>query len=503
MVENTDIAIIFKREEQTDGSFSFEPLKVIEGYYDEVDEWFIDWEGNAYYHICTPMISSGNVYGCRKSIAEVVEKNKNISFSEIKNRILSFAKEHTYIKYNSVSTQITITNSEGETIPFKDKDSEYVEQISYGGEVYSEESETFTSIESEISTYEEEQEVVNEFKNTKIVLNPMEITGKIKENIVGQDDAIRTIATTIILNRNYPELHKKNLLVVGPTGTGKTAIFEELSKIISVPLTIFSVPGLSQAGYVGRDVDDILKSVLINSNYDINAAENSIVILDEIDKIAKNGNMSGNVSTEGVQNELLKLIEGDTRQIVIGQNVHDRKEYVINTSKITFVGIGAFQEVYNNSYEGISNIGFNRTKEPSKDTTITSDKISSYGIKRELIGRLPVLVELNNLTKENLKQILKTPNNELSKILIELTKLGIICSNIDYLYELIAADAIKKGIGARGLTTSITKIFTDVFYNVLSNPNAYQELIIGSNILEDEKDYYLKPRTTKIRIRKM
>ena len=213
--------------------------------------------------------------------------------------------------------------------------------------------------------------------------------------------------------------------------------------------------------------------------------------------------MSGNVSTEGVQNELLKLIEGDTRQIVIGQNVHDRKEYVINTSKITFVGIGAFQEVYNNSYGCISNIGFNRTKEPSKDTTITSDKISSYGIKRELIGRLPVLVELNNLTKENLKQILKTPNNELSKILIELTKLGIICSNIDYLYELIATDAIKKGIGARGLTTSITKIFTDVFYNVLSNPNVYQELIIGPNILEDKKDYCLKPKITKIRIRKM
>ena len=183
MVENTDIAIIFKREEQPDGSFSFNPLKVIEGYYDEVDEWFIDQEGNAYYHICTPMISSGNVYGCRKSIAEVVEKNKNISFFEIKNRILSFAKEHTYIKYNSISTQITITNSEGETVPFKDKDSEYVEKISYGEEVYSEESESFTSAESEISSYEE-QEVVNEFKNTKIVLNPMEITGKIKENII-------------------------------------------------------------------------------------------------------------------------------------------------------------------------------------------------------------------------------------------------------------------------------------------------------------------------------
>lgn len=506
MVENTDIAIIFKREELPDGSYSFEPIKVIEGHYDEVDEWFIDEEGNGYYHICTPIVSSGNAYGCRKSIAEIVEKNNNISFSEIKTRILAFAKEHTYIKYNSISTQIIITNSEGETIPFKDKDSEYVEQISYGFEINQEELEQTESLEKngEIKETLEDQEQLNNIEDIIINLSPMEITNKIKENIIGQDEAIKTIATTIILNRNYKELHKKNLLVVGPTGTGKTAIFEELSKIISVPLTIFSVPGLSQAGYVGRDIDDILKSVLINSNYDIKTAENSIVILDEIDKIAKKGNMSGTVSTEGVQNELLKIIEGDTRQIIIGQNIHDRKEYIINTSKITFVGIGAFQEIYNDKdCQEISNIGFDRTKEHIKETKITSDKISSYGIKKELIGRMPVFVELNNLTKENLKQILKTPNSELSKILIELNKLGISCTNIEYLYELIADDAIQKGIGARGLITTITRIFTDIFYDILSNKDLYQELSIGANIIEDTKDYYLKSNSPKIKTKKI
>lgn len=466
MIKEREIAILFSRKNMDNGLKEFIPIDIIEGIYSEDDGWFVDLNNNVYPHICQS-IAVGNVYGARISVLKNLQSAEKMSLEQMKTIALKFAKRYIYIQDEYEERVIIINKLNNKISVFADKD----------------------TIDSDFEEMEEcNNQSNNILSNYKLTLNPQCIYDKLKKKIIGQDESIKKISTAIYLNCNYSDIKKQNMLVVGPTGVGKTFIFEELSKQLDIPLTIYSVPGLSQAGYVGKDTNDIIRQVLVNCKYDVSRAEHSIVILDEIDKIANLGENSGSISTEGVQNELLKLIEGEKVTINMGELTG--QTYIVDTSKITFVGLGAFQEIYNTKSK--NNIGFGEIIQTEPDNKISVDRMVKFGLKRELIGRLPVLVELNNLTKEDLKNILKNPNSEFQKMLSIINDLGISCSNIEDLYDIIADNSVNKHIGARGIITTINNIFINIFYQILSNPQNYQELIIGNNILNDNNDYVLK-----------
>ena len=486
MVE--DIAIIFRRQTTDNGNEVFKPIKVVEGYYDENDDWFIDKTGIGYHHI-TDYMESGNVFACRQKIVEVVKKAKDLTFNELKKQMLIAAKKYIYAKsYANPEQIILIDTVTGKQHILKDMDSFNSQEKFSDSDENKEYIDTKENLKTKFSSSQKE----NVTDNDKIILTPKEIADKIKETIKGQDKAIDTIVTTIYLNRKYPELNKKNLLLIGPSGVGKTAIFQTLSKIINIPIVIISTAGFSQAGYVGRGTEEILESIYTSCNKDIKKMQNAIVILDEIDKIAYKGSSSGLVSTQGVQNELLKIIEGDIREI----KVDSFTKATVDTTNITFVGLGAFSELYEEKlFTRKQTIGFNNQSEEVKKKDkieANADRLVNYGLKRELVGRLPVIIELNNLSVDNLKDIIiNSKESELLKIINIFRNIGIECTNIDFVIDLVAKDAINRKIGARGIVSTVTNIFMDIFYQVLSEPDKYSELIIGENILTNKKDYIL------------
>ena len=323
---------------------------------------------------------------------------------------------------------------------------------------------------------------------------PKEICDIVKKTIKGQDEAIKTIVTclwTTINGRNQARgLSKKQMILIGPTGVGKTAIFKKLQQILDIPVVIFSVPGLSQAGYVGRSTDEILKQVYFETGQNIDVAEKAIVILDEYDKIAYNGSdKSGDVSTVGVQNELLKMIEGYNRVIEINDG---QDAFEIDTSNMIFIATGAFQELFDQKEE--KTIGFEATtKQAQKDNKkriITGRDLVKYGIKKESIGRLPIIVQLNSLTKEIFKEIiLESDESELLAHVEFLKSLGVEVTNLEEIIDILIDDAINKGIGARGLTVTISKLFLEIIYEVANNEGKYKEVHIGKDILNNPHDY--------------
>lgn len=494
MVEIDEIATIFKRKIYPNGDVEFIPFKIVEGYYDDEEDWFVDTNGNTYHHI-SEFTTSGNVYGERRKISFIITntKNKKLTFSDIKKNFLKSEKTYSYYRLHENPYYITCYDKHtGEECIFEDIDTINIIEMSNPDDF-----EIFTEVsESSPTTNLEPININVNSSHPEQKLTPAEISAKVKETIKGQDDAVDKIVTAIYLNTHYPELKKKNILLVGPSGVGKTAIFQTLSEILDVPITIFSTAGLSQAGYVGRGTEEIISQIVMDCNKDIERAKKSIVLLDEIDKIAYHDIHSGSVSTQGVQNEILKIIEGDKREIKIG----GVGQYVLDTTPITFVGAGAFSEIYEDRiFNKKTPLGFN-SEAPQiteEQKFITTTELVNYGLKRELVGRLPVLVELNNLNKENLKDIImNSKNSELTKILNILDSYGITWTNSSEVIDLIVKDSLQRKIGARGLTSSISEIFMNIFYDIFSNPNMYQELTIGPNILTDKNDYTLIKKQT-------
>lgn len=326
-------------------------------------------------------------------------------------------------------------------------------------------------------------------------MRPLEIETEIKKTIKGQDAAIRKIVTALWTTMNFRDMRKKNMLIIGPSGVGKTAIFEKIKEILDIPVVIFSVPGLSQAGYVGRSVDEILKQVYYDSNFNLDDAERSIVILDEIDKIASSN--GGDISTSSVQNELLKIIEGCDRYVE-SQGMTE-SSFSINTSDIIFIGTGAFQELFEKEKPLI---GYSNRIDKSEEKKIDTERLVNYGMKRELIGRLPIMVTLNNLGKDEFREIvMESDESELMHVVNSLRILNVEIENLDDLIDIIVTDAVNKQIGARGLILTINDMFQEIFYEVANHPDYYEKVIVGTNIINDPFDFELIERKSKKRIK--
>ena len=322
---------------------------------------------------------------------------------------------------------------------------------------------------------------------------PLEIKNFLDQHVIGQEQAKKTLAVAVynhykrINQRKLSddiEIQKSNLLLVGPTGTGKTLLAQTISKFLNVPIAIVDATVLTEAGYVGEDVESILSKLLQAAEFDVEKAENGIVFIDEIDKIARksdNPSITRDVSGEGVQQAMLKLLEGTTVNVPPkgGRKHPDQKFIELNTSNILFIAGGAFDGIDKiiKTRLNLQSIGFKSLEkkvvnddEKNVLRFVNPHDIRSYGLIPEIIGRLPVMCHLNPLSKDALRDIMTVPKNALVKQYIKLFEMddiefSITPSAIDYIVE----KAFEFKIGARGLRTLCEAILNDAMFNLPSS----------------------------------
>jgi ATP-dependent Clp protease ATP-binding subunit ClpX len=338
----------------------------------------------------------------------------------------------------------------------------------------------------------------------QVLLKPADIKDVLDNYVIGQQFAKRVLSVAVHnhykrinanLHDNDVELQKSNILLIGPTGTGKTLLAQTLAKILNVPFAMTDATTLTEAGYVGEDVENIVLKLLQAADYDTERAEQGIIYIDEIDKITRksdNPSITRDVSGEGVQQALLKIIEGTTANIPPqGGRKHPQQECVqVDTSNILFICGGAFVNLDQIIKRRIGDraIGFgSKIQDKIQDADLLRqlepEDLLKYGLIPEFVGRLPVISTLHDLEEEHLIQILVEPKNALIRQYQKLFELeNVKLSFTKGAYKVIAQEAIKRKTGARGLRSILEKAMLDIMYEAPSNSNI-QEVVISENTI--------------------
>lgn len=353
---------------------------------------------------------------------------------------------------------------------------------------------------------EEEQQSIS--TNDVKLVTPSQIKAYLDKYVVGQEEAKRTLSVAVYnhykrLNQNKKsdvEIQKSNILMIGSTGSGKTYLAQSLAKFLNVPFAIADATTLTQAGYVGDDVETMLRTLIENADYDIEKAQQGIIYIDEIDKIARKGentSITRDVSGEGVQQALLKILEGTISEVpVVGGRKHPQAQTIkLDTSNILFICGGAFDGIEKiiGKKEQHNSIGFSADISDKKNdgadlSQVEQHDLVKYGLMPELIGRLPILVTLNPLLEKDLVRILTEPKNAIVKQYKELLSMdGVELEFEDMALKKIAELAIKRGTGARGLRSIIEKSMQKIMFDVPDMKDV-EKVVVTKQCIEGKTD---------------
>lgn len=488
-MKKLDTAILFTKMNVYENFDLMIPFRILCGETDEKRVTFTDVFSNGVFVNSDITIASDMpyVFNIVVPLKDIMKKYKTMSMVTACKKYFEDIKKNAYFYKEGYLL---------EEMPLDDFYKKYGLTINYS-DVNELKEQMLRYIEGDMSVLEEENNNIEE-KNSKSIVDYKisEVCEGVKKRVIAQDEAVKQIVTAIYRNTLFedPKM-KSNIFVYGPTGCGKTEIVRTIGKLFDIPVLVEDMTRYTSAGYKGADLDDILVKLYYNAGCNLDSAQKSILVLDEIDKKASNSDDRSSFQKDDVLKSLLKIIEGG----VFDVKLEDNSVINFDTSKLTVITCGAFSDLYE-KVKPARTIGFEMTKTPVIEEVkqkVDIESFTKYGIPVEFIGRMDTIVGLNPLSKKDLVKILK--ESEISPLKIYKENLEKLNINIEFsneLCEAISSKALEKyNTGARALKVIVDEMFQEILYGIFDAPGEIDTLIVTNDTVNNNKTYKLRKKS--------